>query len=55
MKEVQKEVVPPPHNLLQWAEFCWLLATSRTFRSSPNRRKAYFEHCMIKGYRLWFC
>ncbi len=55
MKEEQKEVVPPPHNLLQWAEFCWLLATSSSFRSSPNRRKAYFEHCMIKGYRFWYC
>ncbi len=40
---------------LQWVEFGWLCLTDRRFRSTRHKRKAYFEHQMVKGYRVWFC
>lgn len=45
----------PPHGLIQWIEFYWLILTSRAFRAAPDKRKAYFEHCVAKSfrYRCW--
>jgi hypothetical protein len=48
-----KEIEPPPRNLVQWMEFCWLFLTSRTFRAAPDKRRAYLEHCMSKWFNLW--
>jgi len=38
----------PPHNLRQWLEFLWLWFSNPTFRASPNKRRAYYEHCVAK-------
>lgn len=49
-----KKAPAPPHTLMQWFEFCWLYVTNTAFRKAPNKRKAYFEHCLVKGFHLWF-
>ena len=40
----------PPAKLVEWVEFCWLLATNPTFQAAPDKRKAYFEHQLGKIY-----
>jgi hypothetical protein len=40
----------PPAKLVEWIEFCWLLATNPTFQAAPNKRKAYFEYQLGKIY-----
>jgi len=34
----------------EWVEYYWLLIFNSTFRKSPDRRKAYFEHRIGKVY-----
>jgi hypothetical protein len=41
---------PCPSRLVEWVEFCWLLATNPTFQAAPNKRKAYFEYRLAKIY-----
>jgi len=45
--EMQKR---PPVKFREWLEFFWLWATNPTFRSSRDKRKAYFEHRLGKIY-----
>ena len=40
----------PPAKLREWLEFFWLLLTNPAFRSSRDKRKAYFEHRLGKIY-----
>ena len=40
----------PPARLIEWVEFCWLLATNPTFQAASNKRKAYFEYRLGKIY-----
>jgi hypothetical protein len=44
----------PPRGPFQWIEFCWLCAVDPRFRATRNKRKAYFEHRMVKGFGIWF-
>jgi hypothetical protein len=39
----------PPHTVAQWIEYFWLILSDPTFRTAPNRRKAYYEHCLAKS------
>jgi hypothetical protein len=36
-------------------EFAWLWLSSAKFRSHPDKRRAFYEHMMVKAYRIWFC
>ena len=44
----------PPLGVLQWLEFSWLSIADPRFRATRFKRKLYFEHCMTRGFRLWF-
>ena len=44
----------PPETMLQWVEFACLCLLDRRFRATSNKRKLYFEHCMVKSYRIHF-
>jgi len=48
--ESMNKIKLPPAKLLEWVEFCWLLATNPTFQAAPNKRKAYFEYQLGKIY-----
>jgi hypothetical protein len=52
---MKEDLQPPPHGLWQWTEFYWLVATDRRFRATRDKRKAYFERCMVRGFKIWFC
>ena len=39
----------PPTGFKQWMEFFWLWLSDPTFRTSPNKRKAYYEHRLARG------
>jgi hypothetical protein len=39
----------PPNNWRQWIEYFWLIMSNPTFRTSRDRRKAYYEHCLARG------
>ena len=41
-----------PAKLVEWVEFCWLLATNPTFQAAPDKRKAYFEYRLGKIYSM---
>jgi hypothetical protein len=45
----------PPRGLWQWLEFSWLSIADARFRASQDKRKLYFERCMTRGFKLWFC
>jgi hypothetical protein len=45
----------PPATLSDWIEFAWLLFSNPTFQTCPNKRKAYFEYRLAKGYNTPFC
>ena len=44
----------PPHTILQWLEFGWLVLVHPAFRRSANKRRTYFEHCLAKQYHRPF-
>lgn len=37
----------------QWVEFLWLCVVDARFRATRHKRKAYFEHRMLKRYERW--
>jgi hypothetical protein len=44
-----------PARLGEYVEFSWLYVSYPRFRAAPDKRKAYFEHCMVKSFRMWLC
>jgi hypothetical protein len=36
-------------------EFAWLWLSSPKFRARADKRRAFYEHMMVKAHRIWFC
>lgn len=51
---MKRMIKKPPHRLAEWIEYYWLLLSNHAFRSAPDKRKAFFEHRLAKGYNTPF-
>ena len=46
------EILTAKHPL-QWVEYGWLCLTDHRFRATRYKRKAYFEHLMVKSFTAY--
>lgn len=35
-------------------EFAWLWLSNPKFRARTDKRRAFYEHMMVKAHRIWF-
>jgi len=36
--------------LVGWIEFCWLLVTNSSFQAARDKRQAFYQYQLSKGY-----
>jgi hypothetical protein len=36
-------------------EYAWLWLSNPKFRARTDKARAFYEHMMVKGHRIWFC
>jgi hypothetical protein len=49
-KETQMKKIKRTAKLTGWVEYCWLLVTNRTFQAARDKRLAFYEYQLGKGY-----
>ena len=54
-KETQMKRIKPTAKLAKWVKVCWLLVSNRSFRAARDKRRAYYEYRLGKGYNTPCC
>jgi hypothetical protein len=63
-RDAMNDLIPPPNQNLPipfhikiriGLEFVWLWLSNPKFRARADKRRAFYEHMMVKAHRIWFC